>query len=353
MGRLDDKTAMELYEHASLHELGAAANAECVARHPQPWRTFVVDRNVNYTNVCRTRCRFCAFGVSADDPRAYVLGHDELLTKVQALVDAGGTQVLLQGGMHDGLEFAFYTDMLRMARRAFPAVQLHAFSPAEIWFFHERFGLSVRAVLARLVEAGLSSLPGGGAEVLSDRVRARVSPRKCTASQWLGVMRDAHAMGLMTTATMMFGHADTPADRFEHLRRVRDLQDESRANGKGQFTAFIGWPFQSPNTPLANEGQDCGAILGAVPYLRIIALFRLFLSNIDHIQVSLLTQGHRVGQAALLYGADDMGGVMMEENVVATTGTRFRISQDEMETLIRGAGYEPRQRDGFYHLVGK
>ncbi|MCL2700586.1 MAG: dehypoxanthine futalosine cyclase [Phycisphaerae bacterium] len=351
MDRLDDKTAMELYEHASLHELGAAANAASVAIHPEPWRTFVVDRNINYTNVCRTRCKFCAFAVEADDPRAYVLGRDELLEKVRELVAVGGTQVLLQGGMHEALAFSYYLDLLRAVRRAYPAVQLHAFGPAEIWFFHERFGLSVEAVLARLMEAGLSSLPGGGAEVLADRVRSRVSPLKCTSSQWLTVMRCAHALGLMTTATMMFGHVDRPADRLAHLRRVRRLQDESLSRGRGHFTAFICWTFQSGHTPLSRQGQADCEILGGVPYVKMLATSRLYLNNFSNVQVSWVTQGPRVAQVALRYGANDMGGLMMEENVVATTGTRFRITRDEMEALIRGAGYRPRQRDGFYRLL--
>jgi len=351
MARLDDSTAMELYTRASLHELGAAANAACAARHPEPWRTFVVDRNVNYTNVCRTRCRFCAFAVGADNPRAYVLGFDELLEKVRELVDVGGTQVLLQGGMNPGLEFSYYISMLQAVRQAFPTVQLHAFSPAEIWFFHEQFELSVEAVLARLMEAGLSSLPGGGAEVLSDRVRSRVSPHKCTVRQWLAVTRTAHRQGLMTTATMMFGHLDDPVDRLEHLRLVRQTQDASLADDRGYFTAFIAWTFQNGNTPLAQDGLADGAVLGSVPYLRLLATARIYLDNIANIQASWVTQGPRIGPVALWYGANDMGGLMMEENVVAAAGTRFRVTPDEMVALIRQAGYQPRQRDGFYRLV--
>jgi len=311
MSRLDDTSALDMYLHASLHDLGATAHAACLQKHPEDWRTYVIDRNVNYTNVCRTRCKFCAFSVDDGDARGYVLARENLLAKVQELVDAGGTQVLLQGGMHPRLGLDFYTGMLRDLRAAFPSVQLHAFSPPEIWFFHEQFGLPVDEVLARLVEAGLSSIPGGGAEVLVDRVRHQVSPTKCTADQWLDVMHRAHAMGLMTTATMMFGHADTPADRIEHLRRLRDLQDESLALGRGHFTAFICWTFQSLNTQLASQNPPCQPICGSVPYLRMLATARLYLDNFANLQASWVTQGPKIGQMALFYGANDMGGLMM------------------------------------------
>jgi cyclic dehypoxanthinyl futalosine synthase len=399
MSRLSDNDALDLYLRAGLHELGGRAHAACCARHPEPWRTFVVDRNVNYTNVCATRCRFCAFSVDGGDARGYVLATEAMLAKIDELVRAGGTQVLLQGGMHPDLGLEFYLDMIREIRRGFPAVQIHAFSPPEIWFFHEHFGLSVAEVIARLVEAGLSSIPGGGAEILVDRVRRLVSPKKCTADQWLSVMEQAHALGLCTTATMMFGHVETPAERIEHLRRLRELQDRSLEKGKGRFTAFICWTFQAQNTELGEEmgtgSAGCLAVpvpisgsaivgasslfgvpsddpakkgtgtdfkqrnrsqspfspAGAITYLRTLAVARLMLDNFDNLQASWVTQGPKVGQLSLFYGANDMGGVMMEENVVAAAGTSYRMDVPTIRRLITDAGWEPRQRDGFYRLL--
>lgn len=395
--RLTDRLALELYQRGDLHELGAAAHAECCRRHPTNVRTYLIDRNVNYTNICRTRCRFCAFSTDAEAAGAYVLGRDELLDKVAELQAAGGTQVLLQGGMHPGLSLEWYVQLLADIRSAFPRIHLHAFSPPEVWFFHEHYGLSVPAVLERLREAGLNSIPGGGAEILVDRVRQEISPRKCTADQWLEVMRQAHAMGMMTTATMMFGHVERPPERIEHLRRLRELQDRSLEAGKGRFTAFICWTFQPGHTELGRSAVSgpCGGtsarstaqlglrsvaapaeaeadvhavhadipddadlqvdaqvqLAGSVSYLRTLALARLYLDNFDNLQASWVTQGPKIGQLALFYGANDMGGIMMEENVVSAAGTTFRMTADEVRRLIRDASYQPRQRDCYYNLV--
>ena len=395
--RLTDRLALELYQRGDLHELGAAAHAECCRRHASSVRTFLIDRNINYTNICRTRCRFCAFSTDAEASGAYVLGRDELLDKVAELQAAGGTQVLLQGGMHPGLSLEWYVQMLADIRSAFPKIHLHAFSPPEIWFFHEHYALSVPAVLDRLRQAGLDSIPGGGAEILVDRVRREISPRKCTADQWLEVMRQAHAMGMMTTATMMFGHVERPVERIEHLRRLRELQDRSLDAGKGRFTAFICWTFQPGHTELGSlvqsgsflkpvgrvsrrpglrppepEAAEAEAatvrsdipddaddlhvegelrLAGSVTYLRTLALARLYLDNFDNLQASWVTQGPKIGQLALFYGANDMGGIMMEENVVSAAGTTFRMTADEVRRLIRDAGYQPRQRDCYYNLV--
>ncbi len=393
--RLTDRLALELYQRGDLHELGAAAHAECRRRHAGPVRTFLIDRNVNYTNICRTRCRFCAFSTDAEAAGAYVLGRDQLMDKIAELQAAGGTQVLLQGGMHPGLSLEWYVEMLADIRKSFPKIHLHAFSPPEIWFFHEEYGLSVPAVLDRLRSAGLNSIPGGGAEILVDRVRREISPRKCTTDQWLEVMRQAHAMGMMTTATMMFGHVERPAERIEHLRRLRELQDRSLEAGKGRFTAFICWTFQPEHTELGRSAASasCGKpvgqadrrtglppseptdeqappvrsdipddaddvhvegelrLAGSVTYLRTLALARLYLDNFDNLQASWVTQGPKIGQLALFYGANDMGGIMMEENVVSAAGTTFHMTADEVRRLIRDAGYQPRQRDCYYNIV--
>lgn len=342
-----------------MHDLAGRANARCQALHPEPYRTYVIDRNINYTNICSTGCRFCAFAVPEDSPAGYVLAVDILLAKIDELVKAGGTQVLLQGGINGRLELEYYLEMLRNIRSHFPSVQIHAFSPPEIWFMHRHFGLSVDELLVRLVDAGLSSIPGGGAEILVDRVRGLLSPAKCTVAQWLEVMERAHAAGLFTTATMMLGHLETLAERMEHLRLLRQLQDQSLYRGRGCFTAFICWTFQPQRTTLGRqlsnlqetefpEGLSCS---GAVWYLRTLAVARLYLDNFQNLQSSWVTQGPKVGQLALAFGANDMGGLMMEENVVAAAGANYRMSLHQIRHLIRGAGLEPRQRDGFYKLL--
>jgi len=349
---MTESAALGLYRRASLHELGEAADERCRRLHGEPFRTYAIDRNINYTNICRSRCRFCAY-YARPGREGFVLPMDELLTKVAELSAAGGTHVLLQGGLNEQLGLGFHLDMLRAVRAAFPAIGLHAFSPPEIWFMHEQSGLSLPALLEALRQAGLDSIPGGGAEILADDVRRAVSPRKCTAQQWLAVMRNAHRLGMNATATMMYGHGESDERRIEHLRRLRELQDESLAAGAGRFTAFICWPFQSGNTELAADPAAADRFdPGAYTYLRTLAIARLYLDNFVNVQASWVTQGPKIGQLALFYGANDMGGAMMEENVVAAAGTVHRLSPVDLARLIRQAGWEPRQRDCQYRIVG-
>jgi cyclic dehypoxanthinyl futalosine synthase len=345
--RISRTEAMHLYRDCSLNELGMLADEVRWRRKAAAYGgrgnriiTYVIDRNINYTNVCRVRCRFCAFSRGTRDRDAYVLTRARLDHKIRETLSLGGTQILLQGGHHPKLDLDFYLDLLAHIKRRFPTIHIHAFSPPEIQFFHRQFRLPVREVIARLHAAGLDSIPGGGAEILVDRVRRRISPRKGTARDWLEVMATAHDLGLRTTATMMFGHVETPADRIEHLQQLRDLQDRT-----GGFTAFICWTFQPANTRLPLPPA------GACEYLRTQALSRIFLDNFENVQASWVTQGPKIGQVALQYGANDLGSLMIEENVVAQAGTRYQMTVAEMQHLIRELGYEPRQRDCYYRLL--
>ena len=318
-GRLSVAAARALWEDADVFDLGKQAHAVRLARHPEPVVTYIVDRNINYTNICACGCRFCAFFRPPGHPEGYVLSRDELAAKVAETVALGGYQILLQGGMHPELGLDFYTGMLAFLRERFPGVAVHGFSPPEIVFLARRDGLSVTAVLTALKAAGLASLPGGGAEILSDPVRSAVSPNKCTADEWMAVMAKAHGLGLRTTATMVIGLGETIDHRLEHLSRLRDLQDAT-----GGFTAFIPWTFQPGNTALSQPEAS------SVTYLRFLALSRLFLDNVPNIQASWVTQGPRVGQMALYYGANDFGSTMIEENVVAAAGVHFRLPEDAL-----------------------
>jgi cyclic dehypoxanthinyl futalosine synthase len=302
--------------------------------------TFIVDRNINYTNVCNVYCKFCAFYRTEKSPDHYVLSYEQIAEKIRELVAVGGTQILLQGGHHPSLPISYYTEMLQSIRRDFPGVNVHGFSPPEFQHFAQVFGIPLEEVIARYKEAGLGSIPGGGGEILVDRVRQRVSPLKCDAAGWLRVMEVAHGQGLRSSATMMFGHVETFEERIEHLRLLRELQDRT-----GGFTAFICWTFQPENTALKS------AKVGPHEYLRMQALARIFLDNFDNVQASWVTQGPEIGQVALQYGANDFGSLMMEENVVSSAGTTFQMSLDQMRRLIREAGYEPRQRDNWYRLL--
>jgi len=347
ISRLSPSEALAALRDADLMDLGRQADAMARRLHPAPWRTWAIDRNINFTNVCCAACRFCAFWRREGDPEAYVLSREAVEAKVREAADLGATHILAQGGLHDGLGLEWYEGLLAHLRRKFK-VLLHCFSPPEVWRLAEREGLPVEAVLARLRAAGLDSLPGGGAEILVDRVRRIVSPRKCTAGQWLQVMRAAHRLGMRTTATMVFGHVETPEDRIEHLVRLRDLQDET-----GGFLSFIAWPFQARNTELARGGRlgpDWRPTSGA-EYLRMLAVARLLLDNIPNVQASYVTMGTRIGQAALWFGANDIGSTMIEENVVSAAGCVHRSSPEELRRLIREAGFEPRQRDSRYELV--
>ncbi len=339
--RLQEHEAVLLLELAELSSLAQAADAVTSRLHPEPFRTYHVDRNINYTNVCVSGCRFCAFYRRPGDPQGYVLSRDELLEKIEQTVALGGDQILLQGGMHPELPLQWYLDLLRAVRERFPQVNIHGFSPPEVWHLSGISGLPVREVLVQLKEAGLGSLPGGGAEILVDRVRRQVSPCKTTADQWIEVCRIWHQLGGRGSATMMFAHVETPADRIEHLARLRCLQDET-----GGFTAFIPWTFQPGNTALAQLPKA-----GAFEYLKTLAVSRLFLDNFDNIQASWVTQGLKVAQLALRFGANDLGSVMIEENVVAAAGTRFRTTEQQIRETIRQAGFVPRRRDVFYRFV--
>lgn len=336
--RLSAAAAVALFE-ADLVDLGAAADAACRRRHPEPYRTYVIDRNINYSNVCVSRCRFCAFWRDECAPDAYVLETDQVLAKVEEAAAVGATQILMQGGLHPSLPLEWYERLCQAIKARCP-VHLHSFSPPEVVHLAAVSGLAVDEVLARLKAAGLDSLPGGGAEILCDRVRGELSPRKCTGDEWLEAMRAAQRLGMPTTATMMFGHIETLEERVEHLMRVRDLQDET-----GGFTAFIPWTYQPLNTALG------GRPAGGHDYLRTLAISRLVLDNIENLQASWVTQGPKIAQVAVRFGANDLGGTMLEENVVRAAGAEYLMSRQEIVRIIEDAGFEARQRDTTYRLL--
>lgn len=337
--RLTDEGALELLERAALPALGLAADEMRRRKHPRPLVTFIVDRNINYTNVCISKCKFCAFYRQLDEPDAYVLCDDILYGKIAQTIAAGGTQIMLQGGLHPHLGLTYFEKLLRGIKARFDIV-LHCFSPAEIVHMAEKEGISLHDTLQRLREAGLDSLPGGGAEILDDTVRSRVSPCKISASQWLEVMETAHNIDMGTTATMVMGLGETPAQRVSHFRKIRDLQD--RTSG---FRAFIMWTFQPGNTVLGGEKAT------AWDYLRTLAVARLYLDNIPHLQGSWVTQGQAVGQLTLAFGADDLGSIMLEENVVRAAGTAYQMSVEKMVDMIRATGKIPAQRDTRYEII--
>jgi cyclic dehypoxanthinyl futalosine synthase len=333
---------LRLAAEGDLHHLGFLADSVRRRLHPGPLVTYVIDRNINYTDICISACKFCAFFKAPEDPAGTVLTRAELEQKIRETKELGGTQILLQGGLHPDLPFAWYEEMLRFMKGL--DIHIHGFSPPEVCHFAELSGQSIREVLERLIAAGLDSIPGGGAEILSDRVRQRLAPRKCSADRWIEVMETAHNLSLRTTATMMFGHIETMAERLEHLQRIRDLQDRT-----GGFTAFIPWPFQPDNTALAaGEHIDKETAFG---YLKMLALSRIFLDNVANIQASWVTQGPKIAQLSLFFGANDFGSTMIEENVVAAAGVHFRLTEQEIQHLVRTAGFEPRQRRMDYTLV--
>lgn len=346
-GRIDPDEARQLYR-LPLSELGALADARRRVAKAKAYGgrgneivTYIVDRNINYTNVCNVYCKFCAFYRTERDADHYTLSHGEIGEKIRELQAAGGTQILLQGGHHPGLKIDYYLGLLRYVRENFPGINVHGFSPPEFQHFASVFRMPLERVIREFRDAGLGSIPGGGAEILVDRVRERIAPLKCSADGWLGVMEVAHGLGLRSSATMMFGHVETVDDRIEHLRRLRDLQDRT-----GGFTAFICWTFQPEHTRLK------ATVSGPHEYLRMQALGRIFLDNFENIQASWVTQGPRIGQVALQFGANDFGSLMMEENVVSSAGTTYRVTIEQMRSLIAEVGYEPRQRDNWYRLVG-
>lgn len=338
--RIAPEEALRLYRALPLTELGALADAVRQRKHPEPIVTYIIDRNINYTNICNVYCTFCAFMREEDDPDAYVLTPEQVGQKVEELVAIGGVQILLQGGHHPKLGIDYYLNLLHYLRQRFPEVNIHGFSPPEFTHFAEVFGMPVEEVIRRFKEAGLGSIPGGGGEILVESVRKRIAPLKCSGQQWLRVMEIAHGLGLRSSATMMFGHVETVEDRVEHLRLLRELQDRT-----GGFTAFICWTFQNENTRLRVPS------VGAHEYLRMQAVARIFLDNFDNVQSSWVTQGPQIGQIALRYGANDFGSVMMEENVVSQAGTTYRLDEATMCRLIRELGYEPRRRNNWYKLL--
>ncbi len=339
--RLDADEAELLDEKAPLLELGLAADARRRALHGDGVVTYIVSRNVNYTNVCTTACHFCAFYRPRGHKEAYVLTRDELAAKLDETVKLGGIEILMQGGLHPDLGIEWYEDLFRWMKRGWPMINLHALSPEEIWHIARTSQLGLDATIDRLVAAGLDSIPGGGAEVLHDEVRRRIAPLKCSTDEWLTVMRAAHEKGLRSTATLMFGVGEEPVHRVAHLARLRDLQDET-----GGFTAFICWPFQSANTRLVPGDGSAHA------YLRMNALARLFLDNVANLQSSWVTMGGGVAQAALHMGCNDFGQVMIEENVVSAAGTTFKMDSEEVERHIRDAGFRPARRNMRYERIG-
>ena len=396
--RLTPGQGLTLLHRAPLATLARFADARCRAVHGDDVRTYIIDRNINYTNVCTARCTFCAFRRDGDEHDAYTLETDEILAKIQELVDIGGTQILMQGGMNPALPLSWYVDLLKAIKNAFPRVHVHAFSPPEFIEFVEFFDppgatleAKLRHVMVRLKDAGLDSIPGGGGEIFAHPVRRKIGLGKCDATAWLTTMKVAHSLGMFTSATMMFGHIEGRADRVHHMALVRDWQDEALAMGAasdtpwGHYNAFISWPFQRENTPLGRlpewgqkdpadlerpfpgdlvatlDGRGAEEIpasfgralrmAGAVEYLRTQAVSRLMLDNVYSIGASWVTMGPHIGQVALHFGANDMGSVMMEENVVSAAGTTYCLDEAVLCMLIRDAGFTPARRDNAYDVL--
>ncbi len=406
--RLSAEQALELYQHGSLHDLGQWALAVTQRMHPQDYRTYVIDRNINYTNVCTAKCTFCAFRRDHEDQDAYTLSFETIGEKIRELVSIGGTQILMQGGMNDRLPIEWYEDLLRYIKSNFPTIHIHAFSPPEFVEFERFFQMDVRDIIRRFKAAGLATIPGGGGEIFSPRVRRKIGIGKCSGDDWLRVMRVAHEEGMNTSCTMLIGHIEFVRERVEHMSALRDMQDyahrvsgfgdrvsgedgtvarvmqrwpgafaksypnpETRTPNPGSYTAFIHWPFQRENTPLGhakewdpdlygpfdestNEDILKGRVVrmaGADEYLRTLAIARLFFDNIKSLQSSWVTMGPKVGQLALFFGANDMGSVMMEENVVSAAGTTYKLNAREICRLIRDAGWTPAQRDQYYNVL--
>jgi cyclic dehypoxanthinyl futalosine synthase len=400
--RLTEAQALELYRESSMHDLGQWASAASQRLHPEDTRTYVIDRNINYTNVCTAKCTFCAFRRDHEDSDSYTLEYEKIGHKIRELLAIGGTQILMQGGMNDALPIEWYEDLLRFIRTNFPTIHIHAFSPPEFIEFERFFGLDVREIIRRFKNAGLATIPGGGGEIFAPRVRRKIGIGKCSGDDWLRVMRVAHEEGMNTSCTMLIGHIEFVRERIEHMAALRDMQDyagalagrkndviarvksrwpgvfeksplspQSSVLSPGSYTAFIHWPFQRENTPLgraqewdadvhgpfddsANEDILRGRVVrmaGAQEYLRMLAIARLFFDNIQSLQSSWVTMGPKVGQLALFFGANDMGSVMMEENVVSAAGTTYKLSEREICRLIRDSGWIPAQRDQYYRVL--
>ncbi len=406
--RLTEAQALDLYHNASMHDLGQWAHAVTQRMHSEDYRTYVIDRNINYTNVCTAKCTFCAFRRDHEDADSYTLSNAQIGEKIKELVAIGGTQILMQGGMNDALPIEYYEELLRYIKTNFPTVHIHAFSPPEFVEFERFFKMDVRDIIRRFKAAGLATIPGGGGEIFTPRVRRRIGLGKCTGDDWLRVMRVAHEEGMNTSCTMLIGHIEFVRERIEHMAALRDMQDyslalagfgvqgsgfseiqkrtqtrwpgvfeqsslnpEPRTLNPGSYTAFIHWPFQRENTPLGhakewseetygpfddstNDDILRGRVVrtaGADEYLRTLAIARLFLDNIASLQSSWVTMGPKIGQLALFFGANDMGSVMMEENVVSAAGTTYKLEEREICRLIRDAGWIPAQRDQYYSVL--
>jgi cyclic dehypoxanthinyl futalosine synthase len=336
---ITQQEALDLFQSDDIVAIGMAANEVRRKKTDPRVATYQIDRNINYTNFCTEYCSFCAFYRPMGSKEGYVVPFEEICHKIDEMLELGGTGVLLQGGLNPDLKLDYYENLLRSLKAKYPRVHLHCFSAPEIICIAEISGLSVRDTIARLRDAGLESIPGGGAEILDDEVRARISRLKCTSNEWELVHREAHSLGLRTTATMMFGCGEEIRHRLNHFERVRRLQEET-----GGFTAFIPWIFAPENTPLGKKVQETTA----VDYLKTLAISRLYLDNIDHIQSSWLTPGIKVCQIGLQFGADDVGSILIEENVVYAAGVRNRTNETELRRIISDAGYIPAQRDTLY-----
>jgi cyclic dehypoxanthinyl futalosine synthase len=337
--RINPNEAMMLLDRAELLDLAFLAHEVRNRLHPEPVVTFVVDRNINYTNGCICGCKFCAYYRPPEHPEAFVITKEALRHKIRETLDLGGTQILLQGGLNPLLGLDYYLDLLGFIKSDFD-IHIHGFSPPEIAFIAENAGLTLEETLRSLMQAGLDTIPGGGAEILADDIRQRISPNKCTADTWLSVMEQAHQLGVKTTATMMFGHIETPEHIIRHLMKIRNLQDRTQG-----FTAFIPWTFQPGNTNLP--------VIAAAPvhYLRVLAVSRLVLDNVPNIQASWVTQGEKIAQLSLAFGANDLGSTMIEENVVAAAGVDFKLSLADMVRMIAGTGCRAVQRDCYYNFL--
>jgi cyclic dehypoxanthinyl futalosine synthase len=339
--RLSREDGIELALRGDLLELGALADEVRWRLHPEPVVTYIIDRNINYTNVCTAQCAFCAFYRDLPSKEGYLLSKEQLAQKIEETIALGGSQLLLQGGLHPDLGIEFYEELFRWIKGTYPSIWIHGLSPAEVKHIEKVSRLSTVEALRRLMAAGLDSIPGGGAEILSDRVRQIIGIHKGTTADWLGVMEAAHGLGMRTTATMMFGHVETPEERVEHLLHLRDLQDRTRG-----FTAFIAWTFQPANTAIGGEE------LTSFQYLRTLAVARVMLDNFPSVQASWVTQGGKIGQTSLRFGANDFGSLMIEENVVSAAGAHFRLTEAEIARNIQQAGFIPKRRTMHYEIVG-
>ena len=338
-GRISAEDALFLFNNATLHQLGRAADQIKQERHPDNIVAFVIDRNINYTNICINKCRFCAFYRDLDNPEGYLLNADDVLKKVKEAISNGATQIMLQGGLHPEVKLDYYTAIFKAIKDTYDIV-IHSLSPPEIIHIAKNSGLTTQETIQTLIKAGLDSIPGGGAEILADNVRQKISPLKIKSSEWLDVMRLAHVEGLCTTATMMFGIGESLNDRITHLESIRTLQDQS-----GKFRAFIPWTFQPGHTDIG------GSEVPAADYLKTLAISRIYLDNITTIQGSWLTQGEGIGQMSLFFGANDLGSTMLEENVVRSTGVHNKMDVEKIVRLIKECGFIPAQRDTEYNIL--